>query len=443
MRVGPVQSEIDVWAKWVGITPSPTQRAVLDLAHDVVLVAGGIGAGKSTMAAFYTLVNLPYTPRVWLVGNHYDDTVREFEELLRMLQRIPKMVTYVAAPKTSSRVIRTRLGNTIRTVSAADIRRISREGPNGIVMAEAAQQSREVFDRLTERLVRAEDPECRTWLFLSGTFEEGAPWYEDLYFALQGPNPWEGKSYSLPTWANPYLYPEGENAPAIRRARDTLPEDRFLSRFAGLPTVQRSMLVLPEFDPNVHVREDIMYQPGLPVQLWVDPGYSGSNYAAIAAHITPSGEAWVFDEVYVQYASHSEVLERVQNRPWWKDVDRIVIDVAAKQRTAAAKSPLQVWQSTGRPVITRHVRLDDGIARHREMLAQERIFISPRCRATISEYRRWKRKKIAAEGGTILTEPEKTNCDALKAINYGLMCAFGPVGSRSRPATTYRIRRWR
>jgi len=443
-RAGPTTGEFAVWKRWLSLNLSPEQeRIVTDYEHDVILVAGGIGAGKSFCSALYTVINLPYTPRVWLVGAQYDDTRQEFEEIRRFLSRVPGLVTYVAAPQQGPREIRTRWGNVIRTVSTQDERRIAREGPNGIVMVEAAQQTREAFDRLWERLRRAERPDLRAWLFMAGTFEDGSPWYEELYSLFEGDNPWNGKSYSLPTWKNPFLYPDGEADPAIQQAKSTLPPERFAARFAGQPAALRSSLVLPEFDPQKHVSRDAAYRPGYPVCLWIDPGYSGSHYAVIAAQVF-EGTVCVVDEIYQQYASHADMVNKAMARPWWRDVRKIVMDIAARQRTPASQSPLQVWRATGLPVVGRLVHVEAGIDVHRQMLAEGRILVHPSCVNTLREYRTWKRRKLADMQGTVLTEPEKHNCDAMKAIQYGLYVEFGPAARGWRRASPLRReRRWR
>jgi len=216
------------------------------------------------------------------------------------------------------------------------------------------------------------------------------------------------------------------------------PADRFSERFGAIP-VAPANLIFKTFNHGVHVREEAAFNPDLAVELWMDPGYSGSHYAIEALQFPGSGkalgdsgkqEAWVVDELYGELATAQEMIVACKDRPWWGKVKTGVIDIAGRQH-AAMPSQVEVWASAGIGLRSQQVGVRDGIDRHQTFLkdpanGQPRLFINPKCSGLIAEYARWRRKEVTLDRVAI-SEPEKTNCDALKALSYGLIDHFGPI----------------
>ena len=438
--------EIDLWLQKLELGLSPEQAApVYDCEHDVVDVAGGVGAGKSFIASLFGTVRIPYSPLIWVVGPDYKLTEREFAEFVRFLSKLD-LVESINDPMHGPKRLVHRLGGTIETFTSNDLKKIAARGPTGIILTEPAQQDPEVFYRCLERLSRSEHPEFFSWLLLAGTFEESAPWFDQLWEELQGANPYNGKAYSLPTWANAWRFPGGYDDPDLEKVRATMPSDRFEARYGAHP-VKPAGLVLPEFDIKRHVDHKIRFDSKRPVELWVDTGWSGSHYAVeVVQFYDEQPRVRVVDEIYVQYATNEDVIKIAQARPWWKNVASGVADIATIQHTNAARSPQEVWQAAGIPLRTKFIKVQDGVDRHRGFLLPDKdghlqIQFSPNCQGAKREYALWKRKKDNVLG-LFLSEPDKKNCDALKAISYGLVDRFGLVNARRR-APVKKAKRWR
>ena len=130
--------------------------------------------------------------------------------------------------------------------------------------------------------------------------------------------------------------------------------------------------------------------PAFPCTLAIDPGYNRSVHAAIGdpdAHRRAS--IHVFDEIYDNMLTTSEMIEALMNRPWWKDVDRneCVIDIQATARQQAQDDPpILIWQEkSGLSLNCVRVPIIDGIDRFRSFLRYDHVVerpgmvIAPRC----------------------------------------------------------------
>ena len=139
---------------------------------------------------------------------------------------------------------------------------------------------------------------------------------------------------------------------------------------------------------------------------------------------------WVVDELYASHAIHEQVISAVKERAWWGNVKSGVGDVVMKTHPMADRAPVDVWLEKGNVFLRgQHIQIADGIDRHRTFLKDPatgapRIFFNPSCRGATGEYTRWKRKEISEN---VFGPPEAINCDALKAIHYGLIDEFGFV----------------
>ena len=446
VRLADVRNAVE----FLGYDISDEQRAPLeDVESSVVLVGGGAGGGKSFLAGSYAAPRLLLTPLLWIVGPTYEQAQAEFSEIYRNAEKMGLTDPRQAwMPKSGQWRMVTRFGQVVETKTADDVKKLASKGPTGIIMAEAAQHPYSSFLRCQERLTRAQDPRFARWLFMSGTFEEGQPWYADMFNALAGDNVWNGRSYSVPTWCNPYLFPLGRDDPQIIAMKRALPEDVFLERMAGQP-VKPSTLIFKRFDHTVHVTDEAELIDDWPVELWIDPGYSGSHYAIEVVQLPPDDcalgwsekqEVHVVDELYGHLATGPEMLELAQEQDWWEQVSGGVIDIAGRQHPAMP-SQIEVWANAGVGLRSTFVPVLDGIQRHQTFLedpatGEPRIFVNPACTGLLDEYGKWKRKTVTKDR-QVISKPEAQNCDALKAVGYGLYDRFGPI-ERMPPAKSTR-----
>jgi hypothetical protein len=397
------------------------------------LVTGGERAGKSLATAMEMLTWIAQRPngRFWIVGPDYEQARAEFIYIQDGLQKIGLADTNsISTPKNGAWMMKTILGGIVETKTSADVARLASIAPDGVAMVEAAQHEEEAWLRLRGRVSEKRGP-----LILSGTLERSQEWYAELWRRWQGLNEDDARSFSIPTWDNLAAFPGGREDPEIKRLEATFPPEIFMERFGAVP-IKPSDLVFPEFEYSRHVSEEAEHEPGAPVQLWIDPGYSHA-YAVLAVEVREN-KVYHFDEVYQHGMTAEQIIAICKDRPWWPDVRVLVMDYAAKQHPSA-ESQEEIWRRlTGLPAILNRVRIVDGILRHRTFLIdpatkEPRLFHHPRCSGTLAEYGQYRYPRDAS--GRVVSEvPIDIHNDAMKAIAYGLVANFGFVDAGLKPA---------
>ncbi len=431
----------------VDFSPTQEQKVILDSDKRFILVAGGEQAGKSMIASKFLLKKAFETEEAglyWLVAADYERTRAEFEYLVSDFAQLGIL------KKASKRVDPGRIeladGTVIETKSAKDPRTLAMKAPNGIIGCEASQLDLESFYRLRGRCAPR-----KAWLFLAGTFESSLGWYPQMFQSWKyGVN--NEQSYSLPSWTNKHLYPEGKNDPEILRLKESSSDDFFMERIEGIPSPPRG-IVFPEFRPDIHVSENIEYVPDEPVHIWIDPGYAGA-YALCAVQII-NDQVRVFDEIYEQNLITEEIINIAQNRPWYKDLTYGVIDIAGYQHQAMS-APAEVWlDSTGLFLDSEKININDGTERLKSTLkltgkGEPKLIISPKCKGLLSEFGaaanpfdgqtkvyQW---KVDRDGNVVGNQPQDKYNHGIKALIYGLINHFGYSFVTGR--STIQVRRW-
>jgi hypothetical protein len=428
--------------------PTKEQEAILTTKHRFVLVTGGEQAGKSMVAAKFMLSRLPDAPPqalFWLVGPDYANTEREFTYLKEDFEALG--ILQDSTKRNDPGQLTLDDGTRIVTKSAKDPRSLAREAPHGILACEAAQLDLPTYERM-----RGRTGPRRGWLMMSGTLEAGIGWYPQLATAwTNGMN--DRVSYSLPTWSNHFLYPGGRNDPEIIAMERESSDDYFMERIAGHP-VPPAGLVFGEFRVDIHVR-DIKWVPKEPVHVWVDPGYAGAH-AVVAVQVV-NGQVQVFDELYEQGLTTSDMISKARRKPWWKDVRFGVIDVAGMQHQAMA-APAEVWlDEAGLYMSSQKVPINQGSERLKALLkpdsitGEPQIVFAPHLKGILSEFGvepnpfnnqtqayRW---KLDRDGNIVGDTPEDKYNHSVKAVIYGLVDRFGYVSMRDR-GERIKVRHW-
>ena len=263
----------------VGFQPTEAQAPLLSSDKRFVLVAGGEQAGKSMVASKFLLKRFFELPDgepglFWLVAADYERTRAEFEYLVEDFAALGLLSESTKRVDPGKIILAD--GTRIETKSAKDPRTLAMRAPHGIVGCEASQLDLETYYRMRGRCAPK-----KGWLFLSGTFEGSLGWYPQMHSAWTIPTEDE-QSFSLPSYSNTHLYPGGIEDPEIQRLKRDASDDFFMERIEGIPSPPEG-LVFMEFRPNLHV-QDVKWDVGTPVHLWMDPGYAGA-YAICAVQI--------------------------------------------------------------------------------------------------------------------------------------------------------------
>ena len=436
----------------INFNPTREQQDIVNSPYRFNLVAGGEQAGKSMIASKYLLYQYflhdkkLYGPALyWLVAADYERTRAEFEYLRDNFTELGLL------SECSKRVdpghILMKDGTRIETKSAKDHRTLAMKAPNGILGCEASQLDLDTFNRLMGRCAPK-----KGWLFLSGTFEGSLGWYPQMYTAWASGADKEARSWSLPSWTNINLYPEGRDDPEIKRLEALSSDDFFMERIAGKPSPPRG-LVFPEFRPDIHVGY-VEYEKGEPVHIWLDPGYAGA-YALIAVQFNGE-QVRIIDEIYEQALITDEIIDITTAKPWWNDVQFGVIDIAGNQHQAMA-APAELWlDKAGLFMASQKIKINEGSERLKSWLKidpathEPRIIINPKCQGILSEFGatpnpfdgqskayRWKTDR---EGNIVGEVPEDKYNHSVKALIYGLVDKFGYGIVQNQ--STIRVKRW-
>lgn len=384
----------------------------------------------------------------WIVGPDYEQSRAEFDYVLEDLQRLELVRgERVSKPRQGSWGIETVVGGQIITKTSADVLKLASVAPDGILMAEAAQQEYESYLRLRGRVSEKRGP-----LFLVGTFESSLGWYAELWKKWQVENADGGRSFSLPTWSNTNIFPGGREDPEIKALEASYPKEKFDERFGAVPCPP-SGLVFREFSYFEHVDEQADWWPEVGVQLWVDPGYAYA-YAVEAVQIIRGCDVHgndvcvhVIDEVYERGRTAQEIIAMVKGKPWWRDVRALVMDAASKQHPGA-DAQADIWyQETGLIAVTNKVPIVDGILRLRTFLKnpetqRPRLYHHPRCQGVIQEYGLYRYATDSARAPATEIPIDRDN-HAIKALTYGLVANFGFVETFAMaiPEVSVKIRR--
>ena len=432
----------------VDFTPTQAQVPIINSDKRYILVAGGEQAGKSMIASKYLLSRVFETEGkglYWLVAADYERTRAEYEYLVDDFSKLG--VLKKASKRVDPATIELVDGTLIQTKSAKDPRTLAMRAPNGIIGCEASQLDLETFHRLRGRCAPK-----RAWMFLAGTFEGSLGWYPQMFQTWQYGED-DSQSYSLPSYTNKHLYPEGETDPEILKLQRMTSDDFFKERIMGIPSPPQG-LVFSEFRPDTHV-QDVEYIPDEPVHIWIDHGYA-SAYAVCAVQII-NDQVRVFDEIYEQNLITEEIIDIAMQKDWWKDVQFGVTDIAGYQHQAMS-AVAEVWlDKAGLYMDAEKIRINDGTERLKSMLKldpstqEPKIIVSPNAKGLLSELGfapnpfngqtqvyKWKTDR---DGNVVGNQPEDKYNHSVKALIYGLVNRFGYSYLAKRNSIP--VRRWR
>lgn len=437
--------------KPLGITLFPTQQRLCSNTEATILMfAGGIGCGKSMIAALNVLPEclLPGR-RYWLIGTGYEQTRSEFNWLLRFLRELKPPIEFVGPPSMPLEgdwSIKLENGTVVETKSARNDESLHSFAIDGFVGCEAGQLSEyTVINRMLPRISRAKDG--RGWIYLGGTFEGGNTWFAQTFMKTLAGNDPEWAAYAMATWENTVDFPGGLDNPQLQFMQRTMSEDEFMQRYGAVPMNPQGV-VMKEFMTAHHITPQAEYRPEWPVQVWVDPGVG--VYSVLAVQIDPEDSVVnIIDEIYLKGGSSEQAIGLAVQREWWKGVQSGWIDIAMAEQRMIWESGA-IWRDlsqkmgtklTGVRMSAQKVPVNAGIERVRQLLhckifpagtkrpiwkhggqdGISRILINPRCVSTINEFSLYQYPKQ----GTIDGNPIDKYNHSMKAMSYGCVGNFG------------------
>ena len=393
----PYAAKVPIW-KRMGYMPSDEQMRIHRDLSNIFLIAGGWRAGKSiVIAAEATPHCLVPSDRPYLgalIGPTYEEPRAEFDYMVEFLTNAlpPEQFDVerdVSRPQQGpcTFTIRGKDGvyfATVKTWTAHEAETVRSFNADFVVICEAGGISEDSFEAIMGRTLSTGG-----FIIGSGTMEESQKWYHNKIKTGLNESAGGVKSALLPSWANRVAFPGGREDPKILRLEEAMRPERFRVRIGAEP-IRIEGIALPELTREAHVR-DVEFDPRLPVELAVDPGYTG-GYAVLAIQIYEN-EIRIIDEVYTRFKATVQVIELCKEREWWGNVDADnpgVFDRAAKQKQAVTGvSVLDKWyEETGLwfDITEQVIPVADGLDQIRNhAMIPGHIVISPKAQGLLAE----------------------------------------------------------
>lgn len=404
----------------------------------VVLTSGANRVGKSVASAFEAIAWTPFSDLIWFIGPSYAHTRKEVEYYGEAMNEAGLIVELNLPQRVHlPTVIKTAGGCVIQTKTLKDVvRSLQSDSPDLIVFCEAGLLQEDPLDRMR---IRTATSRGRIWL--SGTMEEAADWLRRAFERWQEfPNDELAASFNVPLYFNVQDFPGGEENPEIAMLKGNLDPNLFIEKIEGRPAPSEYLVFgkyfnrgqAPFFAKTCAFEGELPDGSRWPVELCIDPGFHPSHYAVIALQ-RHDQELWAIDEIAVQGESHEAVIRRCKEKIWWENVIGGVLDPwpARSHGVGYQASPLDIWVRETELPIRAEIRPtpQEIIERWRYYLAHPTtgdclFYFDPvKCPRLLYETQHWRYHKDI-QGRPIKTEPQRRNCDALKAIGCFMVDDF-------------------
>ena len=423
--------EAGIYARDGGYKPFKLALRAHDHVARTKLITGGIRSSKSLGAAMEAVSWLPHADLIWLAGDTYDLSRQEFDYIADACLSLNWVTKKnISQPKTRSlpASLVTRWGTRVESRSLHDVNTFVARAPDVIVICEPGLADPRVVVKATERLSTR-----RGLLWMAGTFEEvRSNWMEDFWKKwIRWPNNDNAKSFTIPTWHNTVTYPGGKNDPEIQLLRNRMSEVEFLLRCGGVPVPAPNLVMSDVWGAkqrkklirDYQFRETDHAGDLVPVYLALDPGYATGKYVVEAIQVEEiKGVSYtrVFDEIALETETHESVIEHCRAKPWWPNVSGGTTDPHAEAHIHGAATTSEVWWRTARVKLEIPPRLlvPDTLGRLKAVMNPPDdiplVSFSPHLERLFYEIGHWRRKQSREGYG----EPQKHNCDAIKALAY-------------------------
>jgi len=444
-------SEIKVIDKFayfekIGYTPhSEAQRSFHTSKARFRFANCGRRFGKSKMAGTDLEPKLFIPNRTyWIVGPTYDLGEKEFRVIWNDLivnQRLgrDKRIRKSYNKRSGSMFIEFPWGTNLYVRSADHPDMLVGDALDWVIMSEAAKHQEETWERfirpaLADRRGGADFP----------TTPEGYNWLYHNWMFGQDPTMPDYESWKFPSWANPVVYPEGENDPEILLLKRTMTPETFLQEI-GADFGSFSGKIFPEWDVSTHVRRH-EFRPDWPNYMAIDWGYTNPS-AWIEFQVSPQDEIFVWREHYQAVwpvEKHISYIKNGRENPKGYHLDMAFADAAdpeavakvsrdlvpcwADPRAKSGSEEAQGGRATsgwreGIDLIRSFFEREVGEDEFGGPIYQPAFFVDYSCVNTIDEFNNYR----APEGHNGKNAPEgdnKTKNHATDAIRYGLMHVY-------------------
>lgn len=197
--------------------------------------------------------------------------------------------------------------------------------------------------------------------------------------------------------------------------------------------------VYPEFDPEVHVRDEIQHNSptwiggmdfGLrnpTVMLWARVYDNPEDNQQAAVHVVDE-----YLRAGITFDQQMSAIEQQAALHGWPRPNWLGVDPAGNQRNSQTGiSDVQALRRLGHTVLTKHSTLRDGIERIRRRLDRKTLYIHPRCRRLIEAMRKYHFDVNHPQREEPIKDGPDHLCDALRYMIVNLEARSADLSTTS------------
>jgi len=194
----------------------------------------------------------------WVVGPTYDLGEKEFRVVWNDLivgQKLGKDKTIKRAynKKQGNMWIQFPWNTRLEVRSADHPENLVGDALNGVIMSEAAKHKEETWSRFIQPALA----DFRGWADFPTT-PEGFNWLYALWMYGKDETFPQYESWRFPSWANPHVYPGGDQDPEILLLKRTMSPEAFMQEIAADFSSFVGQ-IFPEWDVTMHVRNEVFH----------------------------------------------------------------------------------------------------------------------------------------------------------------------------------------
>lgn len=301
------------------------------------------------------------------------------------------------------------------------------EALDGLIVSEAAKQSKETYDRY----LRPSLGDKRGWATFPTT-PEGYNWLHEVWQLGRNPEFPDYESWQFPSWDNYTVYPGGRTDSEILLLEQTMDEAEFKQEI-GADFTAFSGKIFPEWSEYKHV-EGYQFHPEWPNYIAFDWGFT-NPLAAVEFQVSPSDDIYVWREHYLGYTmleTHIEML-KARPQPAGYHLDLAFGDAADPEAamyvtmhlvTCIADPDAKTNWRQGIDLMKKFIKLyqvgndEDGTP-----IEKTKYHVSPACPHVIREMNNYKAQENR-QGLNLREESAKTDNHTIDAMRYALVTLF-------------------
>jgi hypothetical protein len=439
----------------VGYEPHRLQWLFHDSAARFKIPVCGRRFGKSRMSSMDEAPGLMIPGRRgWIVGPTYDLAEKEFRVLwdlfiIQLEFGKNKRVKKAYNKRSGDMYIEFPWGTRVECRSAEHPENLVGEKLDFVIMSEAAKHKKDTWERfvrpaLADKRGNASFP----------TTPEGFNWLHALWQIGRDPNKPMFESWQFPSWANPYVYPDGREDDEIKMIEETTAPEWFLQEY-GADFSAFVGKIYGEWQESVHVT-DVKFNPAWPSYVAYDPGFT-NPFAWVFFQVDPQDNVYVWREHYKSYMQLAEHIGFIRNmeKPEGYHLDLAFGDAADPEAAMSISENLvsafaipeakQNWRE-GVDMVKSFLKLRDvhspggGLVVTDEYgtpLQRPRLFVDHSCVNLIHEFNNYRAPDTRPETN-VREDAKKYANHALDALRYGLMHIY-KLGCNSRISDIYTL----